>query len=204
VAAKTPKPARLLIGIDFDDVIYPYHDYLKRKVKARYGVDLSQRRVTTFLYNHLPELAAQGATREEVWRLVEETWMDAMDHAEAVLADERIPKIISQMRRNHKVVVVTARADKSRDLVHRFLEKHKIEVDAVHTGRFEKTGFDVLIDDFPKHAVENARHGGWGLLFTIDENSTFDESREPRVIRVHSWSEVQEAVARIAGRVSDA
>ena len=185
------------IGIDFDDVIYPYHRYLKLKVKERYGVDLSAARVTTFFYAHLPDLARAGATPPEVWRLVQETWADPGHHDEALPLDPTIPDVIGRLRRRHKVVVVTARAPESRAHVKRFLERHRIHVDQLILGRTEKTGFDVLIDDFPKHAVENARGGGWSLLFTIDENSTFDETREPRVERVETWDEVERAIARI-------
>lgn len=185
------------IGIDFDDVIYPYHHYLKRKVKDRYGIDLHDARVTTFFYNHLPELAAQGATRDDVWALVERTWQDRADHAEAEPLDPEISKVLDRLRKKHAVVVVTARSDESREHVEAFLSRHDILVDEVFLGRFDKTGFDVLIDDFPKHAVENAREGGWSLLFTIDENSTFDETKEPRVMRVASWAEVEECVRYI-------
>ncbi len=191
------------IGIDFDDVIYPYHHYLKRKVKEEYGVDLSDARVTTFFYNHLPELVEQGATRDDVWGLVEATWRDGGDHAEAEPLDPEIPQVIDRLRQDHAVLVVTARSADARGHVEAFLRRHDITVDDVLLGRFDKTGFDVLIDDFPKHAVENARHGGWSLLFTIDENSTFDETKEPRVLRVASWREVEESITRIAEAVQD-
>lgn len=191
------------IGIDFDDVIYPYHHFLKRKVKEEYGVDLSDSRVTTFFYNHLPELVERGATRDDVWGLVEATWRDEADHAEAEPLDPEIPRVIDRLRQAHSVVLVTARSDDTRPHVEAFLRRHDIVVDDVFLSRFDKTGFDVLIDDFPKHAVENAREGGWSLLFTIDENSTFDETKEPRVLRVASWTEVEECIAVIEEAVGD-
>jgi hypothetical protein len=187
----------MLIGIDFDDVIFPYHRYLKRRIKLAYGLDLEEVRVTTFFYDHHPELAARGATRADVWRLVQETWLDEQGHEEAEPLHASIPEAIRRMRRRHHVVLVSARADESRPHVEAFLARVGIEVDEVRLGHFDKTGFDVLIDDFPKHAVENAREGGWSVLFTIDENSTFDESKIPHVVRADSWDEVVEAVAMI-------
>lgn len=191
------------IGIDFDDVIYPYHHYLKRKVKEAYGVDLSDARVTTFFYNHLPALVEQGATRDDVWGLVERTWRDEADHEEADPLDPEVARVIDRLRKRHSVVVVTARSDDTRPHLEAFLRRHDILVDDVLLGRFDKTGFDVLVDDFPKHAVQNARAGGWSLLFTIDENSTFDESKEPRVLRVASWREVERCVAVIEEAVAN-
>ena len=41
-----------------------------------------------------------------------------------------------------------------------FLKRHTIEPHDVWVGRHEKTGFDVLVDDFPNHAIENAAAGG--------------------------------------------
>jgi hypothetical protein len=185
------------IGIDFDDVIYPYHRYLKRKIKDRFGVDLDAARVTTFFYDHHPELAARGATRDEVWRMVEATWLDPDDHGEALLLDPAIPEILGKLQRRHDVAVISARSEASREHVVGFLKRHGIQVDEVLLGRFDKVGYDVLIDDFPKHAVENARHGGWSILFTIDENSTFDETKEPRVLRAESWDDVARLVEAI-------
>lgn len=190
-------PRRMRIGVDFDDVLYPYHHYLKRRIAKHLGVDLTKRRITTFYYDLLPEIQRLGITREQIWDQVQATWLEAPDHDEAPLLDAEAAPILRSLGRSHEVVVVTARSHNARSFVQRFLARHGIAPRKILLGREEKNGFDVLVDDFPRHALENAEAGGHSILYTIDENSTFDESRHPRIVRVHSWGEVRDAVQRI-------
>jgi uncharacterized HAD superfamily protein len=187
------------LGVDFDDVLYPYHRFLKERLHRRYGIDLSQRRVTTFYYDLLPEFVTKRITRDQVWAEVRETWKEVETHAQAPLLDPQAAPVIRALRRRHRVTIVTARHDDALGVIRAFLKRHGIEPHDIVVGRHEKTGFDVLVDDFPAHAVENAQAGGHSLLYTIDENSTFDETRHPRVRRVASWTEVREAVEALSG-----
>lgn len=188
------------IGVDFDDVLYPYHRFLKERIRRRFGIDLSQRRVTTFYYDLLPDFVAQKISRDQVWAEVRETWNEVETHAEAPLLDPDAAKVIRSLRKRHQITIVTARHDDALGVMKSFLKRHTIEPHDVWVGRHEKTGFDVLVDDFPSHAIENAAAGGHSLLYTIDENSTFDESRHARIRRVDSWAEIQEAVETLAAR----
>lgn len=185
------------IGVDFDDVLYPYHRYLKVRLQRRFGVDLTTRKVTTFYYDLLPDFAAKGITRDQVWEEVRATWREAADHDEAPLLDDEAVAVLRKLGRAHRVTLVTARHAIARPHVEAFLARHGITPHEVLFDRYVKSGFDVLVDDFPKHAVENAEGGGHSLLYTIDENSTWDETRHPRIRRVHSWAEVLEAVGWI-------
>lgn len=187
------------IGIDFDDVLYPYHAHLKRRLKERFGVDLSKRRVTTFYYDLIPEFAAQGVAREQVWAEVRAAWDEVEAHEKAPLLDRQAPSVIRALqKKGHTVTLVTARHADRHGVIPAFLKRHRIAPDTIVLGRHEKSGFDVLVDDFPSHVLENAASGGWGLLYSIDENSNFDETRHPRVVRVAGWGEVRAAVERIA------
>lgn len=188
------------IGVDFDDVLYPYHEHLKRRIQNRWGVDLSRQRITTFYYEDLPSLRAQGATREQVWEEVRATWKEVESHDAAPLLDAHAPGVLAGLARKHRITVISARTADARPHVDRFLARHGIRPHTILLGRYVKRGFDVLIDDFPKHALENVESGGYSILYTIDENSTFDESRYARIHRVHSWKEVGAAIDRIARR----
>lgn len=184
------------VGVDFDDVLYPYHYYLKRRILNRFGIDLTTRRVTTFFYNQLPEFRERGISREDVWDEVMATWHQVEDHQEAVLLDPDAPDVLRRLGRQHEVILITARSEDTLPNVRLFLERQGIVPDQVRMGCTEKTGFDVLVDDFPKHALENAQHGGRSLLYTIDENSDFDVEPHENVHRVHNWQEVATAIAR--------
>jgi uncharacterized HAD superfamily protein len=191
------RAGRVHIGVDFDDVLYPYHHYLKRRLQRRFGIDLTRRRVTTFYYDVLPEFGKAGITREQVWAEVQATWDEVESHAEAPLLDPQAAPVLRDLARRHRVTVVTARHNDAKQVLRRFLDRHRIRPHDILVGRLEKKGFDALIDDFPSHALENAAGGGWSLLYTIDENSTFDETRHPRVVRVASWSEVRQVIERL-------
>lgn len=185
------------IGVDFDDVLYPYHAFLKERLRQRFGVDLSRHKVTTFYYEQHPLLAAKGVTRDQVWQEVQATWDEVDSHDEADLLDPQAPAVLQRLAGRHRITIVTARTSASRPHVQRFLARHEIHPKDVRFGQGVKAGFDVLVDDFPKHALENAQSGGYSILYTIDENSTFDESRFPRIHRVGSWREVEATVDRI-------
>lgn len=182
------------VGVDFDDVLYPYHKFLKARLHRKFGIDLSTRRVTTFYYDLLPEFVSKNISRDQVWAEVRDTWSEVETHAKAPLLDPDAATVLQLLKRKHKITIVTARHDDALGLIKDFLKRHGIQPHDIWVGRHEKVGFDVLVDDFPAHAVENAQAGGHSLLYTIDENSTFDETRHPRVRRVATWTEVREAV----------
>lgn len=192
------------IGIDFDDVLYPYHHYLRRRIAKKFGIDLDARapRVTTFYYENLPELVHLGISREQIWAEVRAAWKETEAHAEAPLLDREAAGIIRTLRNKHEIVLISARSKDSRQYVDAFLRRHAIEPHKVLLGYHDKSGFDVLIDDFPEHAIQNAESGGHSLLYTIDENSSFDESRHARIERIHAWAEVPPALERIAAQRS--
>lgn len=191
------------IGVDFDDVLYPYHHFLKERLKRKYGVDLTRDRITTFYYEFHPGLRARGVTREELWKDVQATWLEAEDHADAALLDSDAPRILKDLNVRHQIVIITARTRSALPYMQSFLERHKIEPDEILVGKEDKRGFDVLIDDFPKHAEQNVEAGGHSILYTIDENSTYDESRHPRIFRVHSWKEIADVVRHLEKRRSN-
>lgn len=189
------------IAVDFDDVLYPYHHYLRRRIKRRFGLDLSRDRITTFYYELHPKLQQAGITREQLWKEVQDAWMEADSHAEAGLLDPEAPRVIERLKRaGHTVVLCTARLEAALPAMQVFLRRHKVRPDALLLGQEHKTGFDVLVDDFPKHAEENAATGGHSILYHCDENSNFDESRHPRIHRVYSWTEVGQTIDRIQRR----
>lgn len=185
------------IAVDFDDVLYPYHAFLKRRLQLRFGIDLTSTRVTTFYYELLPAFRARGIAREDVWKEVRDAWSESESHDTASLMDAHAVPALARLGRRHKIIIATARHRSARPHVEAFLRRHKIKPDQILLDRHEKSGFDVLVDDFPVHAIENALAGGHSILYTIDENSTFDESRHPRIHRVHSWAEVEATIHRI-------
>ena len=205
VRVAAPRPPRrasgnMRIGVDFDDVLYPYHHFLKQRIRERWNIDLSRERVTTFYYEHHPALVERGISREALWDEIQGAWLIAEDHAHAALLDPDAPKILSELQKRHNVVLISARSTNALPFLETFLARHAIRPDEIQLGRQEKRGFDVLIDDFPKHVEENALAGGHSILYTSDENSNYDESRLARVHRVHSWREAAHVIARLETR----
>jgi len=68
------------IGVDFDDVLYPYHDYLKKRLLNLHGIDLRKSRVTTFYYEDHPLVRAKGLSRDDIWKEVRAAWHETEDH----------------------------------------------------------------------------------------------------------------------------
>lgn len=188
------------IGIDFDDVLYPYHHYLRRRILRKWGVDLTGDRITTFYYDLHPKLVAKGITRPELWKEVSAAWHETDSHAEAALLDPEAARVIRDLKRRHTVVLISARHDDALLTLQAFLKRHKIAPHSIVLGQHDKRGFDVLIDDFPQHAEQNAESGGWSLIYHCDENSNYDESRHPRILRVHDWRDVEATIQRIEER----
>ncbi|HEX9817224.1 MAG TPA: hypothetical protein VGB18_09610 [Candidatus Thermoplasmatota archaeon] len=192
------------IGVDFDDVLYPYHDYLKKRLLNLHGIDLRKSRVTTFYYEDHPLVRAKGLSRDDIWKEVRAAWHETEDHEQAALLDADAPKVLNRLAKRHTITLISARSSDALPTLKVFLERHKIKPHSVELGRFEKRGFDVLIDDFPKHVEENAASGGHSLLYTIDENSNYDESRHPRIHRIHSWKEAEDVIKILEPRIDGA
>lgn len=186
------------IGVDFDDVLYPYHRFLKERILHRFGIDLRTREIPTFYYETLAEFRDRGISREEVWEEVQATWREVENHSSAPLLDPEAVPVLRDLRQRHEVVLVTARHAESFRLVASFLARHDIQPHKVQMDAHQKAGFDVLVDDFPKHALQNVETGGHSLLYHSPENSTFDHRQHPRIHRVRSWAEVRQEVSAIA------
>ena len=194
----------LHIGVDFDDVLYPYHEHLKRRLLKHHGIDLRETRITTFYYEDHPLVQAKGLDRNAVWKEVQAAWHDVEDHQQAALLDADAPKVLGRLSKRHTITLVSARTTDALPTLKAFLTRHKIKPHAVELGHAEKRGFDVLIDDFPRHAEENAASGGHSILYTIDENSNYDDSRHPRIHRVHSWREAEDVIKLLEPRIDGA
>lgn len=194
---RRPSRAGMRIGVDFDDVLYPYHRFLKARILKKWNIDLSRERITTFYYEHHPALSGRGISREQLWAEIQAAWLEADDHATAALLDPDAPAVLRDLQERHHVVLVSARSTNALPFLQTFLERHDIRPDEIQLGHEEKRGFGVLVDDFPRHAEENSLSGGHSILYTSDENSNYDESRYPRIHRVHTWKEVADVIHRL-------
>lgn len=185
------------IGVDFDDVLYPYHHYLKRRIHKRWGLDLSAERITTYYYDLHPVVSKAGISRAELHKEVHAAWYDVDNHIEAALLDPAAPKVLSRLGRRHDVTIISARTEDALPTLQEFLKRHRIHPKRILLGKGDKRGFDVLVDDYPMHAEQNEESGGWSLLYHCDENSNYNDSRHPRILRVHDWTEVEAFVKRL-------
>lgn len=200
-ATKVPEPAdardrggSMTIAVDFDGVLFDHVPYVLRGFRDAHGIDLAEEGLRYW------DFFQYRAVRENdlTWRCVREVLDDIETDPVLHKRPPKDPRAAEVMERwleaGHRVEVVTARQEKSREVTELFLAHHRIPYEDLVMDAGRKLGYDVLIDDSPHNVLMAAAAGSISLL--MDQRYNQDVPAENNPLRVHTWEEI----GRILGR----
>ena len=179
----------MIILVDMDDTIEQLLQAWLRGVNERYDRDVTYDEITSWDVS----AAYPGLTREQVYAIPSEPGF--WGKVEPIPgATESLQKL---MKAGHELYIVTATpqdqvAEKMNDLLFKwfpFLSWDQVII----TTRKQMIRGDVLIDD----GVHNLEGGAYAkILMTAPHNRNYDAEGNG-MVRVHNWTQVEEAVRKI-------
>lgn len=188
----------LRIGVDFDGVLFDHVPYLLRGFRDAHDIDLEKegfRYWDFFQYRAVREKELSWNCVRAILRRIEN---DPTLHLNPP-RDENAAAILAEWRRKgHRIEIVTAREEESRETTELFLRAHGIPHDALRMGVGLKTGYDVLIDDAPHNVLMAAAGGSLSILMDHPYNRDVPAERNP--LRVRNWTEAAAILARLPAR----
>jgi 5'(3')-deoxyribonucleotidase len=163
----------LIVGVDLDGVLGDQIADVLPRIKARLGIELTYAQILEF---RLP-LGSTDLARE----------IELAQEDDAYLLDmplhEGAREVIRDLRRHHRLVLITARPSSSRRLTERWLEANGLEFDAMVNALETKKsvyGVDVLIDDYTANIADFVQHTeGLGILLSQPWNQRDREGIRP-------------------------
>jgi 5'(3')-deoxyribonucleotidase len=180
-----PRPRRLRIAIDMDEVMADALTEHLRRYNAAFGAQLT---LDGIHGRHLED-CVPAAHREAALAMIDASFFEQL----AVLPDAQ--DVIRELAARHDVFIVSAAMDVpcSFDAKYRWLQRHFPFIapsQIVFCGDKSIVDADYLIDDRARHF---ARFKGRPLLFSAPHNAA-----DTQYARVGSWAEVRAVFASIA------
>lgn len=189
---------RTLLAIDFDDVLFDCNDALQRIIRNEFH-DTSP--YMEFIGKH-PQL------KNEIFRFLYGSY-----HQDSTMIDGAYD-VLSQLAKNHQMVVVTGRSESTRRQTEKWLENNfptlfsgiyftntflrwKNESERKKSNICLDIGVDILIDDSVEEAIEVSSVGVTVLLFDRSWNRTVIPDS---LFRVNSWSHVLNKLSNTGGK----
>ena len=189
----------MVIGIDIDDTIAATTDiidfYAKEYTENVLNRKFEINRVNT--YDPMWAKLVYGWTKEEdkrFWNLYYENVM------ENVKPKENAVKIINELSKQNKIIIVTARWEKNtnaREITKKWLQKNNIHYHKLYLNYQDKKELineikiDILIDDSVKNCKDMENLGVKTFIMTSRINK---EINIGKAIRVKNWIEIYEKI----------
>ncbi len=186
------------IAVDFDGVLFDHVPWVLRAFRDKHDIDLNDEGFRYWEYYQYKAVEEAGLTVGEVKDLLRNLETDSVIH-KSPLRDPHAHGVMEHWSdAGHRVDIVTARQEFSKQVTLEFLNRHRVPFDALHMGVRIKTGYDLLIDDSPHNVLMAAAAGGRALL--MDHPYNRDVPCETNPSRVHDWVQVEAlAQAHLAG-----
>lgn len=176
------------MAVDVDGVLFDHVPYVLRGFRDAHGIDLAEegmRHWDFFQYRGVRENELSHACVRKVLDAIE---TDPELHRREPL-DPRAARVMREWKKaGHRVDVVTARAEQSREVTELFLETNAIPHDRLVMEASRKTGYDVLVDDSPHNVLMAAADGTMALLMDQPYNRDVPTGDNP--VRVADWADV--------------
>jgi len=174
---------KLHIAIDLDDCLLDFMGGLQRAVRTEHAVDIPD--FTEWDLNHVLD----PVLGQDWWEwLRERDWL--WPNFPAI--DGAIGAVKTLRRAGHFTELVTAKPLWGEYVVWRWLGKwrpplSRVTIIDLDERKIDATDADVLIDDRPVNAVEFARDGRTGILFSRSHNASYNMV-EPGLYRAKDWA----------------
>jgi 5'(3')-deoxyribonucleotidase len=185
---------RLTIGVDIDGVLGDVVTPTLKRINRAYGLTLKYSDITIWniaVANTRIDVEIENALRNPAIALALKCYPNA-------------EKVMAELYRKYRVVIVTSRIVEAEKSTHKWLKLHFKVHDYLSTRKTGKSHLpvDVLIDDFTPNIKGFAENGGFGILFDQPWNREDGELealiKRGKVFRCTDWNEIANAVETIA------
>jgi uncharacterized HAD superfamily protein len=203
MSTSNKKKKKLIIGIDFDDVILDFNTSLHAYHNKKYGTSVARKDIISYSIENV-----WGCTSEEASRKVFEFYSTA-EHDNALPVQGAV-EALNELKKDYELHLISVRGDQIKDLTIRWINKNfpnyfkSVSLTNQYFGIKEKVrskadvckelGIDVMIEDSLPQAKEIAASGRKVLLMDCPWN----QSELPEnIIRVYSWGEIVEHLGKM-------
>lgn len=184
----TSRGDHFTIAVDFDGVLFSHVPYVLRGFRDAHGVDLAQEGLRYWDFFQYQAVRDADLTEACVRQILDRIETDPAIH-EKPPRDSFAARVMEAWKRSgHRVDVVTARGEISREVTRRFLHMNEIPFDELLMEVETKTGWDMLVDDAPHNVLAAADEGSMALL--MDQPYNRDVNAEGNPQRVYDWVEI--------------
>jgi len=173
----------LIIGVDIDNVIADTEKEVRRILFEKRGVKLEREDIVNYSLENIA-----GIERDDLADII-----DMFNHGDIFLGLEVIEgarETMENLKRYHRIVLVTSRPASTEDKTKRWLAKEQIPYDELHfAGESKVNGipYELFLEDQGNFARELAEDGTFVLLFDAPWNR---ELVHENINRVYNWQDV--------------
>jgi len=195
--------AKLVIGVDFDDVLFNFNDSLHAYHNAKYGTSVERKDIASYDIEKV-----WGCTPEEAARKVFEFYF-APDHDRTSIVAGAIEGV-HKLKKDHELHIISSRGDNIKDLTLRWIDQNfpgyfkSVNLTNLYFGIADrahskaevckKLGVDVMIEDSLSQAEDVSSIGCKVILLDCPWN----QGKLPdNVVRVYSWHEIVERIEKM-------
>lgn len=187
-----PLESSLHIAVDFDGVLFDHIPYVLRGFRDAHGIDLAEEGLRYWDFFQYRAVREKGLTWRSVRDVLDDIETDPVLHRRPPRDPQAAEVMAAWVHAGHRVEVVTARGEQSREVTELFLERHDIPHHELVMEASRKLGYDLLIDDSPHNVLMAAADGSMSLLMDHPYNKDVPARSNP--LRVRTWTDVEQAV----------
>lgn len=153
------------IGVDIDNVLYPFHDIMHWWAQARLGRELPQPPIWK-------NYEGWGISDAEFCELMLEGWRAGVVYTIGQpMTDETDRRIMITRSNSHEIVLITNRPAYAQRSTVEWVDRWGIPYsEIIVTDDKTKHGLDWLLDDAPHNVLDARRHGIKAVTFERDWN----------------------------------
>lgn len=194
------KKLRKRIGIDLDDILFPFNRHFLIYRNKKHNTNYKEEDIFSFYYEDVFNM-----TTEEVIKELDDFYKTK--EYEKIKPVENSYRVLSEIKKTHDLVIVTARPEYLFEKTKKWLNKNfkNIFSDVIFTNQSSlldqkrnkaevcvERNIEILIEDNFDYAVDCAKNGIRVLLFNKpwNINKNIPEEYAGFIIRINDWNDV--------------
>ena len=198
------------IAVDFDGVICNSLEVIVVKLEKKYKANLHPIKsayLSKIIKTSKNERIKSEFTDELLNEKISKLFSKAYESSETRITEIEIPEILKKARKKFKIDIVTSTPHFKGAC--KWLEREKI-IQGVNYDRIvhvdhksrknEKTSAFLIIEDYPKNALDFAESGNFAIILKKPWNERElkkIEEKNERIISVESWLEIEKIIEKI-------
>jgi uncharacterized HAD superfamily protein len=198
------KPVKAKIGVDLDDVVFPFTSELNKWHNSNYGTNYKEKEYTTYFFSRV-----WNCTQEEAAHRVE-----LFEKTEDFIDIQPLPGALTglmALRELYPMIAITSRGNELREITKSQIAKNlpgifldlRFSLNHYNHSTETKTKADIGLEHGIELAIEDSEHyakqySDAGIKVILFDHPANQKLRNhPRVLRVKSWKQATPKVYNI-------